>query len=113
MEYLRYIFKDARYQTLLTIALLSIVLWDFGPSISFGGSHPFASANNRLFCLLALAILWGLTNLRPELNPFRSQQVSDVHNQIKMIRNKLKNAQNSIKLTQNKRFGASPKSTPI
>lgn len=109
MEYFRAIFKDSRFQTLLAIAFLGIVIWDFGPALSLGGHHPFANANNRLFCLLGLAILWGLTNLRPELNPFRNQQISDVRNEIKMIRDKLINAINSIKRIQNKRFGASPK----
>ncbi|MDQ2995088.1 MAG: hypothetical protein M3R00_09165, partial [Pseudomonadota bacterium] len=109
MEYIRYMLKDSRFHTLMAISFLSILLWDFGPLLSLGGKHPFANPNNRFIGMLGLALLWGVTNLRPELNPFRSQEFTEVHNQIKMIRNKLRNTLQAVKDGQKKRFGTSPK----
>jgi type VI secretion system protein ImpL len=108
MNQLRRLLTDSRFHTFLAVILLGYVVWNYGPQFHMGNQTPFASLSNRLICLVALAFIWGLTNIRSELNPFRAHHLLDVHNEIEIISRKLKGIQKQMKKVQNKKFGQHP-----
>ncbi len=97
MNQLKRLLLDSRFHTLIAVVFLGYILWNYGPLLHLGQSHPFASMSNRLVSLVALVFLWGLTNIRTELNPFRAHHHFDINNQIKIISHKLREVQKEIK----------------
>jgi type VI secretion system protein ImpL len=99
---------DSRFHTLLAVSLLGFLVWKYGPLLHIGQSAPFESISNRLITLLALTIIWGLTNLRSELHLFKSTPVFNIDNRIKIISRKLMEIQRQIKLDQKKAYNQQP-----
>ncbi len=100
MNQLKRLMLDSRFHTLVAVIVLGYIVWNYGPLLHIGQHHPFESISNRLISLVALAFLWGLTNIRTELNPFRSHHYFDIHSQIKIISHKLKEVQKEIRKAQ-------------
>ncbi len=102
MNQFRRLMTDSRFHTLIAIAALGYVVWTYGPQFHFGQQTPFESISNRLIALVALAFIWGLTNIREELNPFKRLNMFHVQSEIQIISNKLKAVQKQIKRAQKK-----------
>ncbi|MBX9586421.1 MAG: hypothetical protein K2X50_04100 [Gammaproteobacteria bacterium] len=100
MNQLKKLLLDSRFHTLIAVVLLGYLVWNYGPLLAIGNQQPFASISNRLISLVALAFLWGLTNIRSEFNLFRGHHFFDIQNQIKIISRKLKDVQKEIKKAQ-------------
>lgn len=102
MNQFRRLMTDSRFHTLLAVTLLGYVVWNYGPQFHFGTQAPFESISNRLICLVALAFIWGLTNIRQELNPFKMLHIFHLQDEIHIISQKLKAVQKHIKKEQKK-----------
>lgn len=63
MRYLNYR-QDPRWRPTLVFLVLSIIVWFGGPYVAVAGNAYFANIQYRLIAILALALLWGLNNLR-------------------------------------------------
>jgi type VI protein secretion system component VasK len=108
MDTLKRLMTDSRFHTFLAVTLLGYIVWNYGPLLHIGEQQPFAAMSNRLISLVALAFLWGLTNIRTELNPFKTHHHFDIQNQIKIISHKLKEVQKQIKKDQKKGYNQQP-----
>lgn len=62
-------FKNRIVMSLLGLLLLSLLIWFAGPSIKFGEENtaPLASVISRLIAMIVLLVIWGLNNLRVQL----------------------------------------------
>src|SRR4051812_34144422 len=100
MNQLKKLMLDSRFHTLVAVVLLGYLMWNYSPLLQIGHQKPFASISNRLISLVALAFIWGLTNIRNEFNLFRTHHYFDIHNQIKIISHKLKDVQKQINKAQ-------------
>ncbi len=64
------------------LVLVSLLIWFAGPHIKFGSdnSAPLASSFSRLLCILVVVVLWGLNNLRIQMqaNKQNSSLVADI-----------------------------------
>ncbi len=51
------------FWTLAGAVLLSLLIWNFGDLLRIGEKQPFGSETARLTAILAIAVLWGFSNL--------------------------------------------------
>jgi type VI secretion system protein ImpL len=64
--------------SLLGVLALSVLIWFAGPYVAIAGREPLASPVVRLLVILLLIVLWGLNNLRKQLQAARaSNQIID------------------------------------
>lgn len=73
-------FKNRIVISLIGLMLFSLLIWFVGPVIKFGEENvaPLASHVSRLIAILIVVILWGLNNLRVQLqNNKRDQSLLD------------------------------------
>ncbi len=108
MDQLRRLITDSRFHTFIAVGLLGYLVWNYGPLLEIGSSAPFESLSNRLITLVALAFIWGLTNLRSEFHLFKAHHSFNIENQIKIISRKIKEVQRQIKLDQKKSLNKHP-----
>ncbi|MFT6388049.1 MAG: type VI secretion system protein ImpL, partial [Cellvibrionaceae bacterium] len=68
--------------SLIGLTLLSLLIWFGGPHIKFGDGNtaPLASQVIRLACIMVLLVLWGLNNLRVQVqnNKHNNDLVDDL-----------------------------------
>lgn len=67
MKKLVAILKNRWVVSLLGLLAVAVLVWFVGPLIAFAGSVPLASEVARLLVILVVAILWGLNNLRIQM----------------------------------------------
>ena len=60
-------FKNRWVISLIGLLAISILIWFIGPLISIAGSTPLAGEIARLLAILVIVVLWGLNNLRSEM----------------------------------------------
>src|SRR5690606_7445709 len=58
------------------LLLISLLIWFAGPHIKFGESNtaPLGSVIARLVAIMVIIVLWGLNNLRIQMQNSRSNQ---------------------------------------
>ena len=60
--------------TLLGVIALSILIWFAGPLIAIAGKVPLESETVRLFSIMILLLLWGLNNLRLQVQAKKNNE---------------------------------------
>ena len=71
------IFKNRWVVSLFGLLAVSILVWFVGPLIGIAGKIPLAGEIARLVTILVIAVLWGLNNLRIQMqvNKMNEQMV--------------------------------------
>ena len=78
MNKLKSLLKQRWLISLLGVLALAALIWFAGPYIAIAGREPLASPIVRLLVILLLVVLWGLNNLRKQLQAARaSNQIID------------------------------------
>ncbi|SMF29946.1 type VI secretion system protein ImpL [Alteromonadaceae bacterium Bs31] len=91
------------------LILVSLLIWFAGPQIKFGSdnSAPLGSPFARLLCILVVVVLWGLNNLRIQLqaNKQNNSLVADIQQNQKETVASTSNSQAAEEVQQlNQRF---------
>ncbi len=62
--------------SLVGLVLISLLIWYGGPLVKFGANNsaPLADPMVRMLCIMAVLIIWGLNNLRIQLQNKKSNQ---------------------------------------
>jgi len=70
--------KNRWVVSLIGLLALGILIWFVGPLVAIAGSVPLAGEVARLVAILVIAVLWGLNNLRIQMqvNKMNEQMVS-------------------------------------
>lgn len=78
MNRLKSLLKQHWLISFLGVLALAALIWFAGPYIAIAGREPLASPVVRLLVILLLVVLWGLNNLRKQLQAARaSSQIID------------------------------------
>jgi len=78
MNKLKSLLKQRWLISLLGVLALAALIWFAGPYIAIAGREPLASPVVRLLVILLLVVLWGLNNLRKQIQAARaSNQIID------------------------------------
>lgn len=72
--FLKPMFKQKWLISLLGLVALAVLVWFAGPFVAFGGRTPLASPMIRLLVILVLVLLWGLDNLRRQIQANRASE---------------------------------------
>ena len=65
-------FRNRWVISVIGLLAISILVWFIGPLISIAGSTPLASEVSRLVAILVVVVLWGLNNLRIQMQVNKS-----------------------------------------
>ncbi|MEN8166448.1 MAG: type VI secretion system membrane subunit TssM, partial [Pseudomonadota bacterium] len=73
-------FKSRWVISLLGVLAISILIWFVGPLVSIAGSIPLAGEIARLLTILVIVVLWGLNNLRIQMqvNKANAQMIGGI-----------------------------------
>lgn len=121
MKQLLHILHHSRLRSSLTLLLLCLILWFFGPYIAIAGHSILASIDHRLIAILLLALAWKYnisgfinkfsqyarlqtTRLQPKPSDPQSTTLAPPHQEIKFLRQDIKANWLQLKKLQQKRF---------
>ena len=84
-------FKDKRVISVIGLIALSIIIWFLGDQIRFGENNyaPLGSQIARLVAIMILLLLWGLNNLRVQVqrNKQNKELIEDIEDSQKQPEN--------------------------
>ncbi|WP_087020909.1 type VI secretion system membrane subunit TssM [Thaumasiovibrio subtropicus] len=59
-----YLFSQKWLTTLIGCLAVAFLIWFGGPLLAIAGKEPFKSEMVRMYCLIGIAVLWGIINIR-------------------------------------------------
>ncbi|RNC78475.1 hypothetical protein DA717_04385 [Piscirickettsiaceae bacterium NZ-RLO2] len=73
-------FLSRTFITLLLCLALCAVIWFYSPLLGFNNHYYFTDPLPRVIAILVIALLWGISNLRFRIQPWRTHKItSSVH----------------------------------